>query len=133
MTVQIKRCGACQQVKILADFNRSPDNRGGRQSICRACESEAVPRRRHGMSRAEKAAAAEAQGGCLTCGTKNPGQKGWVVDHDHRCCGPVKSCERCRRGILCGRCNTALGMANDDPDLLRRLADYLEGHRDATR
>lgn len=129
MTPQIKRCNACQQVKVLSDFNRHPSNRDRRQNFCRSCEAEAVPRRRHGMSRLEKAERALAQGGCLTCRTTNPGAKGWVVDHDHRCCGPVNSCELCRRGILCGRCNTALGMAQDDPALLRRLADYLDAHR----
>lgn len=28
------------------------------------------------------------------------------------------------RGILCGRCNRALGMLNDDPIKIQRLADY---------
>ena len=30
------------------------------------------------------------------------------------------------RGWICTRCNTALGYAKDSPELLRRLADYLE-------
>jgi hypothetical protein len=30
------------------------------------------------------------------------------------------------RGWLCTGCNTALGMANDDPRILRSLADYIE-------
>lgn len=30
------------------------------------------------------------------------------------------------RGLLCNGCNTALGKANDDPHLLRAMADYLE-------
>jgi hypothetical protein len=31
------------------------------------------------------------------------------------------------RGWLCASCNNALGMAKDDPAILRKLADYLEG------
>jgi hypothetical protein len=30
------------------------------------------------------------------------------------------------RGWLCQKCNTILGFANDDPDRLRRLANYIE-------
>ncbi len=30
------------------------------------------------------------------------------------------------RGLTCRQCNTAMGQANDDPERLRRMADYLE-------
>lgn len=30
------------------------------------------------------------------------------------------------RGWLCDRCNTTIGAAQDNPDLLRKMADYLE-------
>lgn len=30
------------------------------------------------------------------------------------------------RGLLCSRCNLALGYAQDDPEILRSLASYLE-------
>jgi hypothetical protein len=33
------------------------------------------------------------------------------------------------RAVLCSPCNTALGMMRDDPDVLRRAADYLIEHR----
>jgi len=49
-----------------------------------------------------------------------------LVDHDHECCPERKACGKCVRGILCNRCNAMLGMALDDPDRLRRAAEYLE-------
>lgn len=48
------------------------------------------------------------------------------VDHDHSCCPRGKSCRICRRGLACTRCNTLVGLVDDDPDLLRRIADNLE-------
>lgn len=44
-----------------------------------------------------------------------------VIDHCHT--------KKVVRGLLCSQCNVALGMLKDDPDLLRRAADYLEKHR----
>lgn len=50
--------------------------------------------------------------GCQVCGTR-PAQ----VDHDHRT-GIV-------RGALCGHCNRALGLLQEDASRLLKLADYL--------
>ena len=48
------------------------------------------------------------------------------VDHDHACCPePGKSCGKCVRGLLCHKCNVALGQVNDDRGLLLGLIDYL--------
>ena len=49
-----------------------------------------------------------------------------VIDHDHRCCGPKKSCPACRRGLAHNACNQLIGLAGDDVELLRLIADNLE-------
>lgn len=70
----------------------------------------------------------EQEGCCYLCG--NPLDldlpRGVNVDHDHLCCPKGKSCRDCRRGLACTRCNTLIGLAGDDPDLLRRIAGALE-------
>jgi hypothetical protein len=57
---------------------------------------------------------------CAVCRTREPGAKNWNTDHNH-ITGKL-------RGILCHKCNVALGMAKDSPAILRALADYLEYH-----
>jgi hypothetical protein len=60
------------------------------------------------------------QGGkCAICGA-TPDQSTYgklFVDHDHST-GEV-------RGLLCQKCNTALGMVNDDIDVLTSMISYL--------
>jgi hypothetical protein len=49
-----------------------------------------------------------------------------VIDHDHRCCGSLRSCGRCVRGLLCADCNRGLGDFSDDPERLRGAIAYLD-------
>lgn len=72
------------------------------------------------VSREQYEALLTAQGGiCGICGTPPQSRKmRLAVDHDHRS-GTI-------RGILCGQCNTAIGLFGEDLALLRRAAEYLE-------
>lgn len=63
----------------------------------------------------------EQRGGCAICRQTCPTGQHLAVDHDHKT-GAV-------RGLLCFGHNTGMGKFNDDPELLRRAADYLELHR----
>ena len=53
---------------------------------------------------------------CAICGKEITDQEPHI-DHDHNT-GKV-------RGLLCGKCNTALGLFGDDPSLLNKAVQYL--------
>jgi len=53
----------------------------------------------------------------------------WCFDHDHACCPGDRSCEKCRRGLICQQCNKALGNVKDDPEKLEGLAEYLRRYQ----
>jgi len=81
----------------------------------------------HGMTAIQKRMRLDQQlWRCELCSDDIPTASHAAVDHDHACCPAVNSCGACVRGLLCSLCNSALGMARDSPELLRRLADYLE-------
>lgn len=71
----------------------------------------------------------EAQkGGCAICGSTDPKNTNWCIDHDHSCCPSLNSCcGRCVRGLLCAPCNAGLGMFYDSVDLLEAAKRYLLG------
>ena len=82
----------------------------------------------HGMTPADVAALIDKQDGrCYLCTEILPVKKQAIhIDHDHRCCPAGYSCERCRRGLACRRCNMLAGKVFDNPALLRLIAENLE-------
>ena len=77
----------------------------------------------YGITLEDYAAMLKKQDGkCAICGARTPGsgKKMWSIDHDHAT-GEV-------RGLLCGTCNTGLGMFKDSADNLRAAANYLDQH-----
>ena len=117
-----RSCSKCGLELPVEKFPSDPRYPEKRTSICFACKavldrSRALARR-YGMTAKDYDDLLQQQGGkCAVCGSENR----LCVDHCHQ---STKV-----RGILCDRCNVALGAANDDPDVLRGLADYLDRHR----
>lgn len=67
---------------------------------------------------------AEQNGVCEIC-KKPPTDKKFSIDHNHACCSTQKrACARCRRGLLCNKCNLALSAA-EEAGWLENAAAYL--------
>lgn len=104
--------------------NRDEVNR--KRKIAREADPERawgiMIKARYGVTSEQYYQVLEAQGGgCGICGTPNADRKGQRrlhVDHDHRT-GDF-------RGLLCARCNTALGKFDDNVDILQKAIVYLQ-------
>ncbi len=84
-------------------------------------------RAEYGISLEDRDAMLERQGGkCATCAraihfSRTTKENKAHVDHCH-VTGKI-------RGVLCNRCNAALGLLGDSADTLRAAIDYLERNR----
>lgn len=103
--------------------------RDTKYQLCTTCrlKCRTWERRRHlktkfGMSEEAYDQLLESQGGvCAICRVASQSSrlhKRLAVDHDHKT-GIV-------RGLLCARCNTAIGAFNDDVEFLKNAICYLE-------
>lgn len=64
---------------------------------------------------------AEQHGKCAICrDVRRTGARGLVIDHDHET-GRA-------RALLCSRCNSAIGLLGDDPNIVVAAAAYLAQH-----
>lgn len=63
------------------------------------------------------------EGKCYLCGASDPKGRGknFHVDHDHK--------TNRVRALLCSTCNMGLGFLRDDPELMRKAAEYVESFR----
>jgi hypothetical protein len=158
MLSELKSCTKCGESKPPTEFTRDKIRKDGLNPWCKLCtransarqdkkrdhaaryqyNKEVEKYRKKGslvvrewhllklynLTLAEFDQKLEDQGGCCKiCKTANPGHKGkFVVDHNHST-GKI-------RGLLCHKCNTALGLLQDSPGILQRARNYLlsEGH-----
>ena len=145
-----KECKDCGVEKSLDMYYRHPNAKDGRRAKCKECEkawenspdtkSMTASRRRarqlnqYGISPAQYENWLIKQHGlCAIC--KKPEQtigldgtpRLLCVDHDHSCCPGRRSCGLCVRGLVCTKCNQALGLFNDDPEIIESAIKYLTG------
>lgn len=122
------RCVQCTVDRVIKWQCENPQKRAAKQSRYQARKDKGQKllesRRDHKTERQRREARLAELAGrprpmvCDIC--KGTGKRGGVIAFDH-----------CHahghfRGWLCDRCNTTLGAAEDRPDLLRKMAEYLE-------
>jgi hypothetical protein len=117
----------------------SPENQVRRAKKKRITKTLPAVERKHQMLRkygltieAYEVILAAQNGVCRICELpettlgKNGIARRLCVDHDHSCCPGKVTCGKCIRGLLCIRCNAALGHFRDDPKNLVAAIAYLE-------
>lgn len=137
--LKMKQCSSCNQEKPQSEFYSHPAGADGLYAKCKQCKLQIgqawyrdnKPKRRkqdlyyqYGLTPEQYDELVLAQDGvCAICHKICKSGKALSVDHDHTS-GQV-------RGLLCTKCNTALGMLDDDRILLERALAYLDAAKDA--
>ena len=122
-------CPMCKEFKAPSEFNKNPKYTNGLESECRKCrkkrykakyERKTVLKSKYGLTLEAFDEMVEKQNGvCAICLKSEVDvlKKRLSVDHCHKT-GKV-------RGLLCSRCNQAIGLMKDDVSSLARAIEYL--------
>lgn len=130
-------CRQCKQAKSKSESEMKSDNRVrvGHTTICKKCDSHKNSeyyrenkrhkknydlKRNYGISLNEYHEILKSQNHkCAICFVHvEKVKRRFAVDHDHKT-GSI-------RGLLCGRCNKAIGLMDDNTNILRSAVQYLE-------
>jgi len=100
------------KARLVAD-TKTPEAQAARKA-----NKQRQKLRRYGLTAVQFAAMATAQQGLCALCKRPPGAKGLAIDHCHHT-GHV-------RALLCGPCNTGLGLFREDAALLEAAANYVK-------
>lgn len=115
------KCTVCSVEKPSTEFYKKDATTGRLDRTCKACRIIQQRERTLGISEAEYRALYRKQSGkCGICRRRmySKRYKAFSVDHDHAT-GRI-------RGLLCGNCNTGLGLFRDDPTALFRAIEWVK-------
>lgn len=126
-------CTSCNKFKDASQYTLERDSRafGGvsMRSKCKECNEfrkyKAFIKRTYNFTWEEYEALLEKQNGkCAICKSKvgNATKTRLFIDHCHSGLHV--------RGLLCGSCNSALGLFKDSPTILRQAIKYLEADKE---
>lgn len=139
--ISYKTCTKCKTTKPLSLFNKSRQTKDGYHPHCKGCQSENYRRRyrenpekvrvggklrnmkhRNGITLDEYNELLASQAGvCAICKKPPKEKRRFSIDHDH--------ITGQNRGLLCDKCNMALGLMEDNIKWLSMAIKYLEIHK----
>lgn len=109
----MRRCSRCGDLKPKTNFSKYPFGDGLRPE-CNLCRRLV----KFGLSYRDYHTILIAQSGCcVICERPFSDALSPCIDHNHTT-GEI-------RGLLCDRCNRAIGLAKDDINILSAAAEYL--------
>lgn len=111
-------CTHCKLNKPTREYLKDTRYTNGHRNTCNRCRTKQVlncqRKKKYGMGTVEYEEFFKKHNhSCDVCGAEDR----LGVDHCHT--------SGAARGLLCSRCNTALGMVNDDIEVLEGLVGYL--------
>ena len=142
----MKKCTVCKQDKPLNEFYNNSVSSDKKCYRCKVCDNKVrikyrqrhyksvikkersrMLKNRYGITSDEYVNLLKKQNYCCKICRRHvsknnilpdkSGTKRFSIDHCHRT-GNI-------RGLLCGNCNRAIGLMNDDPELLQQAMRYL--------
>lgn len=118
-----RNCYMCGRDLEVTEFN-------SKRKECKDCSKVMKLISRYGITKEQYDKKLEEQDGhCAIC-SATPQEVGVLcVDHDHSCCPGEKTCGKCLRALLCSRCNTAIGLLNDDVERIVKAAEYVQFYK----
>ena len=129
-------CPVCGIEKDKKEFGVHTSQKDGLRAQCKQCRAELERpgsiKRKYGISIGVYDAMHKSQSGlCACCGQPETAlhwkgkRRVLAIDHDHKT-GQV-------RQLICHRCNIILGLAKEDPETLRQLANYMTRHSSSVK
>lgn len=147
----MKVCSRCGEERSVEEFHWRNQAKGIRHGQCKDCakvrwqewrlrfpeRAQATRQDIHrratfGLSSEAYRALLEKQTGlCAICRQpetvvgRGGRPKALAIDHNHSCCAGKNSCGECIRGLLCDRCNRAVGLLDDSWARAYAVVQYL--------
>ena len=119
-----RQCRRCKAYKPWSEYSIARTRVHGREVYCKACRAASRFKRSYGITSSYYQKLSDLQGGvCAICGEKETAMgsgrsiRPLSVDHDHA--------TDAVRGLLCSKCNTAVGLMDDSVNKLSKAIEYL--------